>query len=330
MIERYSNSAPVQELVGDEAIRVPEAVAHYDIPVLNDSDKLEGVQMLHFSVAEPENPHAVILTPARFSDFGKRDGQELRTGAMAAGTGARVIHLDFPGMGDQANGRGNELTERQQEALKLGRMQEIAKLYWQVLQEQGMLTDKDGSPLPIALWGDSLSTLTASELAASLPEGHTLADLYLSEHMALQEQSALTLGKNFLINGGRDDALYNSMNIGKPEVPTNWSMTKFGKQLITQRQSHKLSVQALARGQGSAILDEAINDGRVTPDTKIHLVTAEYGLVDPAAAQAFHDSIRTLDVHRQELNGEGHGYQIALPNVLQQASRLAIHQTRRL
>lgn len=330
---RHLRSPEVQQNIYHEAIITPAEVTHRDVDVTSSTGES---QTLHFSVAEVPNPHAAIIVPSQWSSFGERGGkviedltyvgEEQRIGTMAASSGARVIFLDFPGMG-KADERGDELTSTQIMELGKGRMSDLAANYWQAIQNQELLTDADGNQLPVALWGHSLGSLTAAELAATTPEEIDIADAYFSEPMALRKKLAMMVAVNFMTAGARDDEIYNRMNAGAPAPTNEWDIGPLIRQIAVQRQSHLLSLRAMAQGQHSAILKEGIQNGRITPDTQIHLVAGEHGLADLGAMHELGNRLKSRGARTQVLKGESHGYEIALPSGLARMADLAIKKS---
>jgi len=332
MSMRYIETPAVQELIGHPAITSPAEVVHYDHWVVTDSDLMSGSQAIHVSVADVENPSGVIIYPVAHSDYGKRPFQALRLGVVASYAKARVIGLDWPGMGDVEGGRRNELTERQIEQLKDGRVTDLAENYWKVLGDQGELLDDEGNKLPIAFVGNSLSTLTVSEMVCSVPEGHVVTDLMLSESMAISPVHALSKGVNFMKNGPKHFNDYSRLNIGLPDYKKSGLSSYLSQLIIKQPQSHRLAVVALAQGRQLELVESAIVGGMISRDpehgTLVYNVIAADGLVSESDYLLLNNrliefGLSTNGLRRsQRLAGEGHGYQDGLPALLDQIRRL--------
>ena len=327
------------QYVGCDAISHPASVTHYDLPMRVDSERQEGEQTLHVSVAHVEEPVAVGLNPVAWSDYGRRGFQENRIGAVAAHSKTREINLDFPGMGDLASGRGGELTEVQLEQLGKGRMTNLSSLFWQMLQEQDLLLDVRGNNLPVAISGHSLGTLLAAELAAAAPEGVVIQDLLLSESMALRERRPSALGLQFFLKGAKDWKRYLSMNQGMPAHASSGNIGLV-RQVWTQRESHRGAVRALAGGQQEAIVREAYMRGSLSKDpehgTRVNHVIAEKGLVRGVDGirfgQVFEGQVGRAAanlIRPDVLGGEAHAYQDAVPALLAVRDRLAVVEAAR-
>lgn len=331
--ERYIESPAVQELIGHDAIANPAPIEHMVYSADVDSDALEGHQNIRLGVAESTEPTSVILVPASWSDYESRPFQSLRLGTMAAYANARVIGLDLPGMGNIAS-PPDSLTERQSEELKAGRMKELANIYWKALEHDELLTAQDGSALKVSLWGNSLGTLTVEELALACPEGVFLQDVYISEPMALKKMVAGKLATRFLLRANKHMGDYSALNTGMPEHEGG-TVLDLAHQASAQAKSHWQSVQALSRGLGGVIFEEAYQKGVFSNDaehgTRVHIVTAQDGLSPEKAVGEFSKQVHDHGFRyngnlqsRRILRGEGHGYQDALPTVLEQLSYLAI------
>lgn len=333
-VVRFTQTPEIQELIGHEAITDPAPMTHHHVPLEVDSERVDdGHQIIHLGVTDVDNPQALIIMPTAWSDYALRPFQSLRAGSVSAFANARVATLDFPGMGDWPGGRGNELTEKQIEELNAGRAHLVAQQYWQAIEKLGLPYDAEGQRLPVAIFGNSLGTLTGAELAATAPDDTVIQDLYLNESMGLRQMSGLLLGMKFGLFGGKFLKEYHAMNTGAT-TQGHRSMVDVGLQALTQRQSHRLSVRALAQGQQSAIVTEAYQSGRLRPGsdgTLVHHVTAEKGLVRPREADRFSAELNTLGAqpNRLVLPGEGHGNLDALPVVLHQVGGLAIVASQR-
>jgi pimeloyl-ACP methyl ester carboxylesterase len=328
---RYIETAMVRQYIGHDAIAHPAPAVHLDLEREVDSDLLQGKQILHMSVADQLDPEALVIVPVSWSSYGKRPFQAARMGSMATFSNSRVVTLDFPGMGDAEHGRGAELTEKQREELHRGRLIDLVKGYWQVLVRHQLDKRSDGSPLPVALWGNSLGTLTATEMAVSAPESIKLQDVLLSEPMALHKMNEGTLAAQFLLYGSRHIGDYYPLNKGFPVDHT--SLGSLFTQLHRQPGVHLGVVTALARGQQWPIFEAACKSGRIDSDpehgTRFHIVSAGQGLTKREENDAlafnlrYYTAARRL-IRRQTLVGEGHGYQDALPCVLAQMDYLAV------
>lgn len=335
MSTRFIESTAVTQYIQHDSIVNRGDVVARDFVLQVDSDALAGEQTIHLHSAEVEDPRGVIIAPVSWSDYGKRGFQQNRLGTMARFANATVIGLDFPGMGDLKGGRRDELTEKQLEELEGGRMQDLAAKYWQALDESSLLNDANGIALPIALWGHSLSTLTTAELAAALPDGRVLSDMYNSEVMALSETTVGHLMRIFPTKGAKDlTSVYQKMNVGAPEVESSGGNTAFVRQIFTQRQSHLGSAKALAAGRHTEIIEEAYKSGRLNNDpehgTLYTLVQAEHGLAKFGDYQKFERKLVSANrravglVNPRTLLGEFHGYQDSLPALICEMSRLAL------
>jgi len=337
---RYTQTDEVQKLIGHEAIVSPAAVRHLDITVETDSEILDGESTMHVSVADVPNSEGVIIMPASWSDYGERAFQKIRVGTMARFSNMRVVGVDFPGMGNHESGRVNEFTEKDYEDLKEGRLTGIAIRSWAALDSAGLLKDDAGSDLPVALWGNSLSTLTVAEMLASLPDGITVSDAYFSEMMALKKQSRLLMAAKFMTKGAKDlDDYYPSLNVGSPEIESA-GLKGLIQQVRTQKSAHLKALTVLTKGKQIEVVTEALESGKISTDpehgTRFHSVNAQNGLTDPMAVAHFSDEIAKFGIkwsgllRRQELAGEYHGYQDALPALLAQMAYLAIYDTHNL
>lgn len=336
---RFTQRAVVQEYVGHEAITVPAQTDVIAYERQLDSDRLDGIQQLTFGVAEPENePHSVLVAPVAWSDYSDRPFQKLRLGTMAKFSGARVIGLDMPGMGSVDDIAADPLSEKQVEQLRNGRMTDLAEGYWTALTDQSLLLDDNDKQLPVALWGNSLSTLTVAEMAGAAPEKVKIQDLMLSESMGLDEVNPYKLGLKFLMQGGKDLSKYKAMNNGMPEHQES-GLSGLIKQFAAQRQAHWLTVVALSRGKQYGLLNDAIKGRRLDRDqehgTRIHNITAEHGLTQIQSAARLSDTLNAFGFgystlqSRQVLAGEYHGYQDSLPALLAVMSRLAVVEAAR-
>lgn len=339
MSTRYIETSAVQELIGHESIVSPAEVEHYDIGVPTDSDLQSGEQLIHFTVADVDNPAGVIIFPVSHSDYGQRPFHSLRLGTIARFANARVIGLDWPGMGNVEGGRGNELTEKQIEQLKAGRVTDLVERYWHVLGAQGELSDDEERKLPIALAGNSLSTLTVSEMATQAPEGHLITDLMLSESMAISPVSALAKGLNFARNASKHFSDYGKLNEGMPDYEDAGFQSWLSQVLVKQRQSHRLAVVALARGCQLDLVKSAITTDKISRDpehgTLVHNVVATDGLVSERDYLILNDLLIRMGMsfhglrRSQKLAGEGHGYQDGLPALLDQINQLRFMEMQR-
>lgn len=327
---RYINSAEVLQFTGHDAIVDPAPVVHIDAPVTTDSVQLEGLQTIHMGVADTDKPQGVVIAPVSWSDYSKRPFQQLRLGAMARFGNVRVIGLDFPGMGDVEGGRGNELTERQLEEAQKGRLQDLASNYWSALDSEKLLDDANGNPLPMALWGHSLSTLTVAELAASLPDGREIDDLYVSEAMALGRTTVRHLARVFLTKAGKDLGRYQAMNEGALDYE-DAGITGLVRQVVRQSAAHYVSIQALSGGMHSKIIEQAYVSGKLGEgaESATHaMVRAERGIGLVEAFDQLSKNLKDIKPTNQArvLKGEYHGYQDSMPAVLAEMTHLTIVQ----
>lgn len=322
--ERFTQTPEVQANIGHDVIinadpnRVRQETYYAEV----DSDILEGEQPIHIGVAEPlsGDPRSVILVPVPWSDYSKRPFQAGRLDIIAQATDSRVVGIDFPGMGDSENGRGNELSEKNLEEARQGRMHQLGQTYWDVLKNQaGVLINDTDEQLPIILDLNSLSTLTGAELMLTA-EGK-ISHAIFSESMALRQRTVPGLGLDFMTKGGKDLGRYLAMN-GGLDVETGTGLSGLAKQVIRQRQSHLAAIQALAGGKQLEIIADAMKNkenGAITPDTVFHIIRAEEGLVREDDHQKFIQMMQQFgaQVRVEELAGEGHGYQDSMPALLQ-------------
>ncbi len=326
---RYIDSVPVLRHVHSEAIKSPQLVEHYNIAVDTDSELLSGEQVIHVGVADVESPKGIIFVPSSWSDYSSRPFQELRLGVMAKYSGMRVIGLDYPGMGDFEGGRGDELSENQLQEARNGRMQSLVGNYWAALDQAELLTDESQNKLPFAFWGNSLSSLTASEMLASAPEGHSITDVHLSEIMALEKMLTARLAARFAIKGSKDLDVYLAMNSSLPEYESS-GLDGLKKQVLAQKQSHWAAVATLAKGRQTDVIKEAFMSGRLDLDkehgTTLHVVSAEFGLTKAGKVDQFLNYLTSnrIFTRQDRLTGEGHGYQDSLPAVIDQLGYLTL------
>lgn len=333
---KYVESPAVRCYVGHESIVSPTSVNLIDIPVEVDSETLSGEQTIHIGVAEgsPE-PKGVLLVPVSWSDSCSRDFHANRLGTLAKFTGLRVIGIDYPGMGDIDGGRNLELTEKQIEDAKNGRMQNLSETYWKALQSQNLLNGSSDETLSIAFWGHSLASFTVAEMAATTPDGHEITDIHFSEIMALKKEFPLSFALRFANKGMYDLGLYLDMNAGMPEYSSSGTLGLL-KQVATQPQSHLRSFQTLTKGRHQEVVKSAYENGRISTShdsgTKLTIVSADKGLVATKALSGFIKYIRrpfndktfNPNIEVRTLFDTGHGYQDALPAVLREATSLTI------
>ncbi len=326
---RHIHTPEVQELIGHESITNPAIVNTVEHLAAVDSEQLGGIQLHAMAVAEPKTqPEAVIIHPVAWSDYNQRPFQALRLGTIADFTGARTIGLDVPGMGNVESESTHSLSEKQAEDFNNGRMQNLAETYWEAMQKEGLLTDAQGQPLPVTLWGHSLSALTVSELLAAAPEGVTIQEVVLSEPMALRKLSVARLAAAFLLKGGKDLNKYHKMNTGMPEH-TDAGLVGLAKQVVKQPASHLLVAKVLTHGKQLDILHEARKLGRLDNGIRVRVVTAEDGLSPVQETAQLVETLSSFGLNDEQLqvetlNGEAHGYQDSLPALLSQLSKLAI------
>lgn len=333
--ERYTQTPEIQANIEHDVIvnADPDRVRQETYYANVDSDKLAGEQPIHIGVAEPLSgkSKSVMLMPVAWSDYSKRSFQAGRLDVMAQLSDSRLVGIDFPGMGDTENGRGDELSEKNLEEAKQGRMHELAMTYWDVLANQsGVLVDEDGERPPVVLWLNSLSTLTGAELINTAPEGVKISDAYFSESMALRERSTTSLGLDFMTKGGKYLSEYLAMNKGF-DVAAGTGLSGLAKQVKRQRRSHQAAMQALAGGKQIEILAEALKDdgrGVITPDTTIHIVRASKGLVSEKDHQRFVEEMKRhgAQVRVQEIAGEAHGIQDSMPALVGLLQDLSINR----
>jgi len=335
MSERYIQSEAVRLYIGHEAITDPLPVIHCLESVTVDSERLGGGQRIETSFASPVAPKGVIIYPTAWSDYGSRPFQEVRIGALARFTGARVIHLDWPGMGASAEVYKTSLSEKQEEELVRGRATNLAEVYWKVAESHDLLTDDNRAPLPLGFMMHSMANLVGTEMAATAP--YRVADYHSSEALGLTRRAPALLGLSFALKANRHFNDYAPMNEGL-DLPDSGIGPMLKRALTSQRFSHWLPVKAMARGSQLDVFEEAIQSGRFSFDsdhgTRFHAVTAEDGLVSRTAALLQLQSMRNgvtsgngdyPNARGERLIGEGHGYQDSLPAFLDQASRLAIY-----
>jgi len=315
--------------IGSPEIRAadPDRVDVTTTPIDIDSDRLGGVLHVRVGVAKPqfEAPQSTIIMPVAWSDSPEHRFQQERSQLMADVTGGQVLTIGFPGMGGEYNDPHNQLSEKDLEEIRRGRLSTYAKGVWQALEQNNdeLLLDGSGNRLPVGLWLNSLGTLVGSELLATAPEGTTVSDVYFSESMALRRMKTALLIGLFVSKSSHRFNEYKATNIGakvkKAEVP-------LVRQAASQIESHYQSVKALAGGQQIPVLQEAIasENSVITDDTLFHVVRAGEGLERPTDNERL---IRFLNlslsnrfgmkpnIRVQELAGEGHGYQDSLPVV---------------
>jgi len=335
---RYTQTPYVKRFIKHESITDPAGVEHLYIPVETDSETLEGFSVVHASVAEVPNPEAVVIMPVSWSDHGERPFQERRIGTMADFSNARVICLDFPGMGDADGGRKNEFTEKDYEDLKNGRLTSVTKRYWKALETENLLNDDNGNPLPLVFWGNSLSTLTIAEMLANLPDGLDVSDVYFSEIMALEKKSRILLAADFMTKGAVDLQYYQDMNIGAPEIPDS-GIKGLVKQVVLQPRAHLKALTVLTKGKHIEIIKEVLDSGKLSNDkehgTRFHSINAEHGLSNLQRVADFSDELAVYGftrghlLRRIQLAGEYHGFQDSYPALLAQMTDLAILEARK-
>lgn len=251
MKTRYIDQEQVSRLADHPAIAEPSPLRTVRSKVANPFE--DGAsQTIRFGVAEPDGvPSGVLLAPAAWSDHSTRPFQKLRLGAMAKYSGLRVIEADFPGMGNlDLPLEDNELTPTQIAEAKEGRLTDLSDQYWRAMLQEGLLTAGECADLlPVALWGNSLSTLTVTELAASSPEDVKITDLYLSEVMGLQKIAVARLAGRMIFKGGKDlGSVYQARNTGLPDH-TNAGFFGLAQQLWLQKKGHTYPVNALSGGK---------------------------------------------------------------------------------
>ena len=273
--------------------------------------------------------------PVAWSDSPEHRFQQQRSYLMANLTGSQVLTIGFPGMGGDYDDPHNDLSEKDSEETKKGRLDSLASSTWEALtqDEAQLLKEKDGNYLPIGLWLNSLGTLTGSELLGQMPDGLEVSDVYLSESMALERMKTAVLMSRFILGSSRHFKDYARTNIGAiigaAEVP-------LVRQVTHQPRSHYESVRALAGGQQISILKEAITkNSAISQDTLFHVVRASDGLVKPEENErlvvflklslSHQFGVQNPNVRVQTLAGEGYGFQDSLPVLQTLVGDLAIN-----
>ncbi len=351
MSTRYVERPEVERLANHEAIHHPLDVSHLEFPFIGiGQDKTEidfgEPQVIRVGVAEPDKPAGVLLVPVAWSDYSRRPFQEIRLGAIARYTNLRVIGIDYPGMGNVDRPEGNGLTKTQVKEARKGRMTNLTERYWDAITNAGLLNVRDRSAdsnhanlwLPVAISGNSLGSFTATELAATAPEGVEITDIHWSELMALKKVPIGVLAARTTIKGAPDLDVYMAANYCAPDfVDRDFDGLK--AQIIAQKKSHWYSARTLSRGKQLMATEEALEREIISIDkehgTTVHIVSAEKGLSPKSELIAFSDymhsalggSRSTGKVRRSVLPGEYHGYQDNLAAVLHQLSQLSIVQS---
>ena len=183
--KRFLHSPKVMDNIDSPEVRAanPDIVDVATRPVDIDSDRLGGVLHVRVGVAKPqfEAPRSTIIMPVAWSDSPEHRFQQQRSQLMADVTGGQVLTIGFPGMGGEYNDPHNQLSEKDLEEIRHGRLSTYARGVWQALEQNNdeLLSDGSGNRLPVGLWLNSLGTLVGSELLATAPEGMAVSDVYL-------------------------------------------------------------------------------------------------------------------------------------------------------
>lgn len=315
MSDRYIQSPEVEAFIGHDAILAPAEMLQLRATREVDSEATEGIQRIYYGVTDVENPVALAIAPAAWSDFAARPFNAARYGAVSAMTGMRVAHMDFIGMGHPED-KAHALTELQIEQAQRGRMADVAAAQWFALERGGHTLDDDGNRLPVVFLDHSQGTLNGAEMIALAPEGTEIAAIMTSENMALAGMNYLRFGGGFLVRGSKHMKDYTPLN-GDTFPPDEADLVGQVKAQLATHIRH--TPKAMSMGRQAEIMTEAVKSGRINLDkehgTRLHSVRAEHGIVNAKQETKFHKQMRGLgiDVTDQTLLGEGHAYQNAIP-----------------
>lgn len=322
---RFFDLPEIQQNINSPEIQraTYQNVKTFSTPVELDSDLLEGLQSARFSVAEPsdKNAEGVIVMPVPWSGSPERNFSQTMTQLMANVSGNRTIVVGIPGMGGDKTDKHNKLTEEQIEEARNGHMRSISVVAWKALQQNNVLKNDTGETLPVALWLNSLGTLSGSEMLATAPSEIEVADVYLSESIALREMNPVEMASLFALKASKHFIEYRKSNVGADIGPPG---VHLAKKVVAQPISHIEMVRAASKGNQISILAEAIDKGAstISSDTLFHVIRAGEGLVRPEDNIMLTEFLKKSlqrrfgiksKIRTQELTGEGHGFQDSFP-----------------
>lgn len=252
-----------------------------------DSDRLNGVQYLTARVAigSPNRP-VIIQTPA-WSDWPDFNGAVRSIGTQRDLTGSTIVYLGFPGMGKpdarEKIRQKSQLTEKQEEDLRAGSFEEVARAQWQAAHiAYAAFTGLRLANQEVHLWGNSMGASGVIGLAQTTPESVKVTGLGLVDNVAFTSGvgrwsgfSRLAMG--FMVHGGKDWPYYQKLHphqFAKEEKTT----TGLARAILRQPSGYLLPVHAMSRGLDGVSLRVAAERN---PDMRIFLANAERDTLSP-------------------------------------------------
>jgi len=297
-VKRYSQHSRFGEV---EMPSMAEVVARQHAGVYEVSDRVGFKQRLGVRISEQSEAVATIIRPMPITDEVGRAQLADDQGVYRAVSGARIIGVDFPGMGRDTG----PITQTQRQALKGGSFAEVAEAQWDALGEalagRGQ-TYKDLGR--VVLWGSSLGGAQIAGLYAAKPEEVEITDLVFQ---ITPWKTAL----NGLIRGfaeaSKDRDYYYELdgeNYHEREGDSEWIRRIATRQKIG---AAVLSAWAMSRGR---IFDDLSK--RKLNGLKVHLMNAEHDIISPTEDnQAAVEELwsRNASVGYELMNGEYHAIQ---------------------
>lgn len=267
-----------------------------------DQDSADRPQTMGVRITDQLGSEVTIIRPMPVTDEVGRVQLADDQGVYRALSGARVIGVDFPGMGTDTG----PLTRSQRRDLARGSFKSVADKQWQVIESALKYHNSGLNKLGrVVLWGSSLGGAQIAALHATKPEEVEVSDLVFQMTPWQTKLGALALG---FAEASKDRDYYYELdeeNYHGRETDADWL-----KRIMTARKIGAMIAATFALAEGKTMDDLT---SRSLAQTRIHIMNAEHDRISPTAdnnaASDYLWAETNAHVARVMMEGEYHAIQ---------------------